>query len=250
MNARDSFSPDSSITKITDLEPGDHLCCIYETEEEHRNVLTPFIKEGLEANQKVIYIVDANTAEEILDYLRETDYPPEHYRDSGQLLLLTGDESYLKGGTFDPDAMIDLLEKETEKALNQGYSALRVTGEMTWALRGHPGSDRLMEYENKLNRFFPNHQALGLCQYDRTQFDPEVLLGVLRTHPIAVIGNETYENFHYIPPGKLLGDSPKKAEFSSWEEGLRTSKDKKLRLEHKNSPSGDQKLPQREPGSA
>src|SRR6056297_782562 len=171
MDTRDSFPPESSTTKITHLQPGDHLCCIYETEEEHRNVLTPFIKEGLEANQKVIYIVDANTAEEILDYLREIDYPPEPYRDSGQLVLLTGDESYLEGGTFDPDAMIDLLEKETEKALDQEYSALRVTGEMTWALRGNPGTDRLMEYENKLNRFFPNHQALGLCQYDKNQFD-------------------------------------------------------------------------------
>ena len=235
MNEKDLTPSEESIKEITDLETGDHLCCIYEDDEEHREVLTPFIKQGLEANQKVIYIVDANTADVILNYLREENYSPKPYLDSGQLLILTQDQSYVKGGEFDPDSMIELLKEETEKALEEGYEALRVTGEMTWALRGHPGSERLMEYENKLNHFFPDHPALGLCQYDRREFDPEVLLGVLRTHPIAVIGEEVYDNFHYIEPGELLGDEPGKAELESWEEGLARSKEKKLRLEHSNS---------------
>ena len=235
MNEENLKPSEESIKEITDLEAGDHLCCIYEDDEEHREVLTPFIKRGLEANQKVIYIVDANTADVILDYLREGNYPPEPYLDSEQLLILTQDQSYVKGGEFDPDAMIDLLKRETEKALNEGYEALRVTGEMTWALRGHPGSERLMEYENKLNRFFPENQALGLCQYDRREFDPEILLGVLRTHPIAVIGDQVYDNFHFIRPEQLLGEEPKEAELDSWEEGLARSKEKKLRLEHSNS---------------
>ncbi len=29
---------------IADLKPGDHLCCLYNTEEEHRAVLTPFLR--------------------------------------------------------------------------------------------------------------------------------------------------------------------------------------------------------------
>jgi len=235
MTKRDLTPSEGSIKEITDLDTGDHLCCIYEDDEEHREVLTPFIKRGLETNQKVIYIVDANTADVILNYLREGNYPPEPYLDSGQLLILTQDQSYVKGGEFDPDAMIDLLKSETKKALEEGYEALRVTGEMTWALRGHPGSERLMEYENKLNRFFPDHQALGLCQYDRREFDPEILLGVLRTHPIAVIGDQVYDNFHFIRPEQLLGEGPKEAELDSWEEGLARSKEKKLRLEHSNS---------------
>jgi len=50
--------------------------------------------------------------------------------------------------------MISLLITETEKAVAQGYPALRMTGEMTWVLRGLPGSERLLEYEAKLNRDF------------------------------------------------------------------------------------------------
>ena len=99
----------------------------------------------------------------------------------------------MKDGAFDPDGMISMLARETELALQEGYAALRVTGEMTWALRGLPGSERLMEYEAKLNGFFPGSRALAICQYDRRRFSPEVLLDVLTTHPFAVIGTRIYD---------------------------------------------------------
>ncbi|MFQ6079806.1 MAG: MEDS domain-containing protein, partial [Thermodesulfobacteriota bacterium] len=124
---------------------------------------------------------------------------------SGQLVILTRDDAYMREGVFDPDGMIALLRGETERALAEGYPALRVTGEMTWALRGLPGSERLIEYEARLNEFFPGSKCLAICQYDRRRFDPAVLLDVLRTHPIAVVGTEVYDNFYYIPPAELLG---------------------------------------------
>ena len=51
-----------STRTITDLRPGDHLCCLYETEEQHRAVVTPFLRQGLERGEKVLYIVDARAA--------------------------------------------------------------------------------------------------------------------------------------------------------------------------------------------
>ncbi|RLB31370.1 MAG: hypothetical protein DRG87_02655 [Deltaproteobacteria bacterium] len=56
---------------LENLELGDHLCCIYETEEEHRSLVTPFLRHGLERNQKAIYIVDARTADTVSGYLRD-----------------------------------------------------------------------------------------------------------------------------------------------------------------------------------
>jgi PAS domain S-box-containing protein len=201
---------------IDELGPGDHLCCIYETEEEHRAVLTPFLRRGLERGERVLYIVDDRTAEQIIRYLREDGVRVEPYLAEGQLQLLTRTESYVRGGTFDPDAMIALLESETRQAVAEGYTALRVTGEMSWALRGLPGSERLIEYETKLNQFFPGKRCLALCQYDRRRFGPDVLLDVLRTHPIAVIGTQVYENFYYIPPDELLGPASTEAELDRW----------------------------------
>jgi PAS domain S-box-containing protein len=214
-----------SIRRVTDLGAGDHLCCIYETEEDHRALLTPYMRQGLERGEKVLYIVDAHTAEEVLGYLEQDGVDTRPYLESGQLAMLTVDDSYMKGGTFDPDGMIDLLSSETGIALAEGYTALRVTGEMTWALKGLPGSDRLMEYEAKLNNFLPGSACLAICQYDRRRFDAGILLDVLTTHPIAVVGTEIYGNFYYIPPEEFLGVSLPVRTFELRLRNLRTHRD-------------------------
>jgi len=210
--------------KIKQLKPGDHLCCIYETEQEHRALLTPFMRQGLDRGEKIVYIVDARSAEQILSYLREVGLDVKDYLNSGQLKVLLVDESYMLEGVFDPDGMIRLLEKETRRALDEGYSALRVTGEMSWALRGLPGSERLMEYESKLNMFFPGNKCLAICQYDRRKFKPKVLLDVLTTHPIAIVGTEVFDNFYFMPPKDTLGTNPEKAVLNNWLGNLRERK--------------------------
>jgi signal transduction histidine kinase len=198
---------------LSELKSGDHLCCIYESEEEHQAVLVPFLRQGLERNEKVVYIVDSHTAEIILNYLRGDGLDVEPYLSSGQLVILTHNDAYMREGVFDPEKMIALLRSEMEKALSEGYSALRITGEMTWALRGLPGSERLIEYEARLNEFFPSSRCLAICQYDRRRFEPGILLSVLRTHPIVMVGMEVCDNFYYIPPAELLGGAPLAAEL-------------------------------------
>jgi len=209
-----------SLRTIGDLAPGDHLCCLYETEEEHRAVLTPFLRQGLERGEKVLYIVDARTAQAVIGYLRDEGLDAESYLARGQLAMLSADDAYLKEGTFDPDGMIALLRAETEQALGEGYSALRVTGEMSWALRGLPGSERLIEYEAKLNEFLPGSKCLAICQYDRRAFAPALLLDVLSTHPAAVVGAEVYDNLYYMPPTEFLGHEPRAAQLRRWVENL------------------------------
>jgi hypothetical protein len=240
---------------IADLGPGDHLCCLYETEEEYRAMLMPFLRQGLERGEKVLYIADAHTPETILGYLRNPSISSrqasstalrhgsgqrldvESYLARGQLVILTCDDAYLQEGVFDPERMIALLQADTERALAEGYSALRVIGEMTWALRELPGSERLIEYEAKLNEFFgsakpkdeassrgfaeaPGSKCLAICQYDRWHFTPEVLLDVLRTHPIAVVGTMVYDNLYYVPPADLLGDNLPATTLHHWVQNL------------------------------
>lgn len=212
---------DYKLYNITELKPGNHLCILYKTDEEHKALITPYLISGLENNEKIFYIVDARSSETVLNYLRGAGVDVDPYLESGQLSMLTVSESYMKGGVFDPDGMIKMLTEETDKALEEGYTALRVTGEMSWALRGLPGSERLIEYETKLNEFFPNNKALAICQYDCRVFEPEILLDILTTHPIAVIGTEIYENFYYIPTEDFLaGKAPEKT-LKHWIENLK-----------------------------
>jgi PAS domain S-box-containing protein len=215
---------------IKELKSGDHLCILYKTDDEHKALITPYLRYGLENNEKVFYIVDARSAETVLNYLREDDVDVDSYLESGQLKILTVNESYMKGGIFDPDGMIRMLTDETNKALAEGYEALRVTGEMSWALKGLPGSDRLIEYETKLNEFFPNNKALAICQYDCRVFKPDILLEILTTHPIAVLGTEIYENFYYIPTADFLEGKIPAKKLKQWIENLKLRKKTELDL--------------------
>ncbi len=221
----------SALYDISTLSPGDHLCCIYQTEQEHRAVLSLFIRIGLEQNQKVLYIVDAHTAHTVMEYFSETDLDIQFYIDKGQFVILDRHDTYTRNDMFDPEAMIELLKAEEKRALQEGYDALRITGEMTWALHGLPGSERLIEYENFLNEFIPNSMCMAICQYDKRRFSPEIMMDILRTHPKAIIGTEMYNNFYYMPPDQLMGEKPKLSELNHWIKNLHTHAEAEEELE-------------------
>lgn len=185
---------------IEGVDLGDHLCSIYKSKEEQFSTVAPFIKKGLDNHQQCAYIVDENSKEEVIAELDKRGIESKKYIETNQLLLLTKRETYLKDGSFDPDRMIALLRETEKNALAEGYSGLRVTGEMTWVLEGMPGSDKLIEYESKLNDFFPNSKSTAICQYNENKFKPEILVEVIHTHPFLVIYGNLYENrFYYAP---------------------------------------------------
>ena len=80
----------------------------------------------------------------------------DQYIESGALVVLTKKDTCLKEGCFDPDLMIAFLKESVRTAKSAGFSALRVTAEMTWALGDEPGTEKLIEYEAKLNRLPEN----------------------------------------------------------------------------------------------
>jgi len=215
---------------VAELQPGDYLCCIYESEEQLRAVLTPFLRRGLERGERVLYVADTRAAEEAVGCLREEGWDVERSLECGQLLLLTSDGAYAERGIFDParmaaladrgregDLVVEFLRAETERALKAGYSALRVAVDMAWGLRRLSGSipsEKLMiQREAHLRDFFLGSRCLALCLYDRRRLDPSLLLAVLQSHPVIAEGTELYENFYYVPPEELLGEGRAEAEL-------------------------------------
>lgn len=182
----------------------DHLCLIYESPEEQFAAVVPFIRIGLERGEKCIYIADDNTSEVVLEQMSKGGIDVKEALASGALSVITKRESYLKQGYFDPDWMIRFLKETTGEAKSAGYVGLRATGEMTWMLGGDPGSERLIEYEAKLNYFFPENDALAICQYNINRFDPSTIKDVIRTHPMVIYRGQVCRNFYYVPPDEML----------------------------------------------
>jgi hypothetical protein len=202
------------IPSITRMHAGDHYCGIYKSDEDHKVLMVDFVRQGVANGEKMLYIVNIQTAEQLKATLAAAHIDVETLLAKGQLVILTAKDAYLREGEFDPEKMIALVREQTDQALAEGYPALRATGEMTWALAGEPGSERLIEYESKLNQlFFPGSKCYAICQYDRRRFDAEMLLDILHTHPRVLHGKEAFDNsrFYFVPPESFLGADPQNA---------------------------------------
>jgi hypothetical protein len=217
MSANDQILP-----SVARMQPGDHYCGIYRTDEDQRAFVIDYIREGVRKHEKMLYIVNVQTAEHLKRTLAQAGIDVEGLVQAGQLVILTAKEAYLKEGEFAPDKMIALLGEETDKALAEGYSALRATGEMTWALAGDPGSERLVEYESRLNNFFPRSKCYAVCQYDRRKFDPDMLLDILHTHPKVLFGREGYDNgdMYFVPDEAFSSGDRQGAVLNTWLKNL------------------------------
>lgn len=215
---------ESVLPSIARMHAGDHYCGIFRTDEDHRRIVVDFVRDGIARGEKMLYLVNIHTAAHLVNILRDAGIDAEPYIASGQLTIRAAKEAYLTDGEFIPEKMIELLRDATQQALDEGYPALRATGEMTWALAGEPGSERLVEYEAMLNTFFPGSKCIAFCQYDRRRFDSEMLLDILHVHPKVLFGTEGCDNsqMYYVPPEAFLEADRESAVLDRWLKNLST----------------------------
>ena len=74
----------------------EHLCLIYDTQEEQFAAALPYLRIGLDRGEKCLYIVDENTAAAVLDALRKSGTDVDHYLRSGALTIMPKQETYLR----------------------------------------------------------------------------------------------------------------------------------------------------------
>jgi PAS domain S-box-containing protein len=231
--------------RLAELKHGDHICLIYENTVEQLAVAVPFIKEGLARGERCVYVADDRSVEAIAQALATAGVDVAHERERGGLWLPTKQETYLKGGKFDPQAMIDFLRRAQTQALADGFAGLRVAGEMTWALGPEIGCDRLIEYEALLNDLLANSRSTMLCQYNRARFDAAVIHDVLRTHPLAILGDQVCPNPYYEPP-ELVLERQAGAEFNAKRVGWWIAQLKRARADEQERERALEKLKQSE----
>ena len=46
--------------------------------------------------------------------------------------------------------------------------------------------------------------ATVICTYDISKFSSDVIIGILRTHPVVILGDTVQLNPFYVPPDEFL----------------------------------------------
>ena len=218
------------VDTVKNLKIHDNISSIYETKEEQFSVIIPFIKIGLERGEKCIYVVNDNTAQEVLDAMQTRGIDTNLALKSGSLSILNSKEYFTKKGSFEPDWMIQYLKETTDSIKSEGFNALRLTAEMTWFYNVDKGIDRLIEFESKTNLLFPEIDIVAICQYNRRNFPPEIILNVIRTHPIVFYCSLVCKNPYYVPPEELLKPNSISLEIDRLLYNMRVNETKELEL--------------------
>lgn len=200
---RDNFVQGYShdLYSLQNLGVGEHVCSLYESEDDFRVSIVEFIQAGVKFNNKIVYVCDQATQQRVLLYLNSANIETASLVKRGQLNFITMDETAFQKQPYTPEQMVSVFEKECIQAEKQGYAALRVTGDVRWFLRKFPDIEHLFEFEYQVNTKIANrYKYIGMCQYDLKFFSPEFLNKVIEIHPVCHICTSIYPNQFYIPP--------------------------------------------------
>jgi anti-anti-sigma regulatory factor len=210
---------------------GDHLCLSYDNALERRAILSDYVRDGLRANHKVVYLSDEDPAEAIVAEFAAGGLDLAAALADGRFVVRTAAEAYLATGQFDPDEIISLFATDIELALVQGYAGVRVTGEETFSLRGWPGTERFAEFERKIDEVFRTSRvnAMAICQYDRRWFAPARLRTLEACHVGRVRANDYFDNGTlrisptFSPPGLALAGAVDESTLPALTDALHTA---------------------------
>jgi PAS domain S-box-containing protein len=201
-----SYSDNAHFSDVVkSIGPHEHLCLIYSSREEQFAAIGPSLEIGLERRERVLYVADDISAAVVGDAMGETGIDVDRYRRDGMLVIIPGkQEMYIKPGSFHPDWSFRFLTQQEDEAKAAGFAGIRIIGEMSWAIGDEPDYGRLIEFESEANRWLPQVNASAICQYNLNQFPPEVILGVVQTHPVVIYRGDVCRNPYYIPPDEFL----------------------------------------------
>jgi hypothetical protein len=176
---------------------GTHICYLYNSDEERRQILPLYAQQALSANEAFNYVADVPSRAELQQVLEHLDLAAAARERPEQMGVAITAEGYYPKGRFDPDDMIARLREAYQQCHAHGMAGARFAGEMSWALRGVPGADRILECESRINDLIEEAPMTIMCQYDLTKFDGGLIWEVLNAHPVVILGGHVLRNPFY-----------------------------------------------------
>jgi len=181
-----------------------HVCAFFNSDDEEYRVLLPFIKDGFESGDKAIHVVNPDRRADHLERLEEFGIDTADGERRRQLEVRTNAETYLQDGRFDPDRMLAAFENIASGNAEGGFPLSRIVCHMDWAADTRTHVDDLVEFESRVNDLWCDHDDAVVCTYNLAKFGGDIVMDMVRTHPMVIIGGILHQNPFYLPPERFL----------------------------------------------
>jgi len=144
----------------------DHACLIYESEDEWRNTVIPYITLGLKRGERCVYGLNHRTRQMILDALKDDGIDADSFEETGQLII--ADIGFLphENESKRLDQVFAFYVSFIEKAVADGYPAVRFTGESIYTRLGCEPWNNLVEVNSRMNsQLFPHYPCMAFKRW-------------------------------------------------------------------------------------
>ena len=181
-----------------------HVCAFFSSPQEEYGTLLPFVRDGLERGERAFHIFPSQYREEHLEQLRSGGIDVVAAQRRRQLEVATPQETYLRGGRFDKNAMLALIQETLKTGTTLGFALTRLVAHAESVLEDWANVNDWIEYETRVNEVLPRYSDPVICTYDTNLLNGAIAVDILRTHPVAIIGGLLHENPFFVPPQELL----------------------------------------------
>jgi PAS domain S-box-containing protein len=165
---------------------GTHFCQFYETKNDLIEMLVPYFRAGLLANEFCMWVTSRPLqVREARAALQRVVPDLDACFARGQIEILDYREWYTKGGTFDAGTVLAGWVQKLEDAQKKGFEGLRLTGNTFWLEAAN--WDDFTNYEATVNSVIGKYRMLAICTYSLKKCNSREILDVMVNHQFALI---------------------------------------------------------------
>jgi DNA-binding CsgD family transcriptional regulator len=179
---------DTGLEAVGEVPWGTHFSLFYETKKDLLEIVVPFFKAGLEANELCLWIVansELLTVNEAKAILHEAVPDLDRLLKNGNIEIVPYYKWFLTGRAVDVRKAIARFRQKVSEAANRGFSGTRLTGSPAW-MRNNLRARSFREFEQKFDGQFTREQMIAACTFPLRLSGAEDILNVARTHQFAV----------------------------------------------------------------
>src|SRR3989442_4158976 len=181
-----------------------HVCAFFSSTQEEYATLLAFVRDGIERGERAFHVLPSQYREEHLEQLRGAGIDVAEAQRRRQLDVATPQETYLRGGRFNKDAMLALIQEALKTGTTLGFPLTRLIAHAETVVEDWSSVNEWIEYETRLNDVLPSYDDPVVGTYDANLLNGTIAVDILRTHPVAIIGGRLYENPFFMPPREFL----------------------------------------------
>lgn len=188
------------------IPPGSHILQLYNRVGEIAGVTARLLEVGLTSSEKCLFAGAPSSVQELQQALTKAGVDVPSAQEAGQLVFISDRDDLLIGKRFDPYHLLSTHQTFIAQALREGWKAVRISMDMTWLTHEIATPEQVLKYEAASDAVFTfqNAPIIALMHYDYSKLPGQLVVEMLKLHPIAVVGKFIKRNPYYLNSEQYL----------------------------------------------